>query len=261
MADVASASMTKMYVNGEWVEAQSGETQEILSPHDGSVVEVVPRASREDTRAAIRAAEDAMPEWADTSPDERARLLLAGVEKVKEHQKDLAKTLSAEQGKPVFEAMGEIHHFLHGMTFYAGLASKVRGSQVPLPPDMGKHSYGLVIKKPVGVCGAIVPWNFPITLMGTKIGPALIAGNTIIVKPSPTTPLTTLKVVGLLNEAGLPAGVLNCEPVVRWARSSWRIRSFVASPSPALRRRVVASWRSPARSSSGSPWSSAVRTR
>jgi succinate-semialdehyde dehydrogenase/glutarate-semialdehyde dehydrogenase len=202
--------MTKMYVKGQWVEAQSGETQEVRSPHDGSVVDTVPRGSRDDARAAIRAAEDAFPEWADTAADERARLILAGVEKVKEKQKDLAKVLSAEQGKPVFEAMGEIHHFLHGMTFYAGLASKIRGAQVPLPPDMGKHSYGLVLKRPVGVCGAIVPWNFPITLMGTKIGPALIAGNTVIVKPASSTPLTSLQIIGLLNEAGLPAGVLNC---------------------------------------------------
>lgn len=209
MAEVASQSMTKMFVNGEWVEAGSGQTQEVISPFDGSVVDVVPKADRSDTKAAIVAAENAIPAWADTSPDERAQLILKGVERVREQMKPLAGTLSAEQGKPFFEAMGEIHHFLHGMTFYAGLASKIRGSQVPLPPDMGKHSYGLVIKRPVGVCGAIVPWNFPITLMGTKLGPALIAGNTIVVKPASSTPLTTIKIIGLLNEAGFPPGVLN----------------------------------------------------
>ncbi len=210
MTEVASASMAKMFVNGEWVGAASGATTDVMNPFDGSVVDAVPKGNREDTQAAIRAAEDAFPEWADTSPDQRAALILAGVEKVKEASKDLAKTLSREQGKPVFEAAGEIHHFLHGMTFYAGLASKIRGAQVPLPPDMGKHSYGLVVKRPVGVCGAIVPWNFPITLMGTKLGPALIAGNTIVVKPASSTPLTTLKIIGLMNEAGIPAGVLNC---------------------------------------------------
>jgi succinate-semialdehyde dehydrogenase / glutarate-semialdehyde dehydrogenase len=210
MTEVASASMARMFVNGEWVGASGGETMDVLSPFDGSVVASVPRASREDARSAIHAAEDALPEWADTAPDQRASLLLAGVERVKAQSKELAKLLSAEQGKPVFEAQGEIHHFLHGLTFYAGLASKIRGAQVPLPPDMGAHSYGLVMKRPVGVCGAIVPWNFPITLMGTKVGPALIAGNTMVVKPASTTPLTTLKIIGLLNEAGLPAGVLNC---------------------------------------------------
>ncbi len=210
MTEVASASMAKMFVNGEWVEAGDGATTEIINPYDGSVVDTVPKGSKQDAKIAIRAAEDAMPEWADTSPDQRAALMMAGIEKIKEASKDLAKTLSAEQGKPGFEAAGEIHHFLHGMTFYAGLASKIRGSHVPLPPDMGKHSYGLVVNRPVGVCGAIVPWNFPITLMGTKIGPALIAGNTMVVKPASSTPLTTLKIIGLLNEAGIPAGVLNC---------------------------------------------------
>ncbi|MFN8177368.1 MAG: aldehyde dehydrogenase family protein [bacterium] len=210
MTQVASASTAKMYVNGAWVDAKSGRTMDVVSPWNGTVVDTVPRADREDTRAAILAAENALPAWSDTSPDERAALITAGIEKVKHALPELAKTLSAEQGKPVFEAQGEIHHFLHGMTFYAGLASKIRGAQVPLPPDMGKHSYGLVLKRPVGVCAAIVPWNFPITLMGTKIGPALIAGNTVIVKPASTTPLTTLKIIGLLNEAGLPAGVLSC---------------------------------------------------
>ncbi|GJM44718.1 MAG: aldehyde dehydrogenase [Gemmatimonadota bacterium] len=210
MTEVASASMAKMFVNGEWVEAASGKTTDVINPANGTVVESVPKANRADTQAAIRAAEDALPEWADTSPDQRAALILAGVDKIKQQSKELAKVLSAEQGKPVFEAMGEIHHFLHGMTFYAGLASKIRGSQVPLPPDMGKHSFGLVMKRPVGVCGAIIPWNFPITLMGTKLGPALIAGNTIIVKPASSTPLTTMKIIGLMSEAGFPAGVLNC---------------------------------------------------
>ena len=210
MTEVLSASAVQMFVNGEWISAASGETMDVMNPADGSVVASVPKASRDDAKVAIEAAENALPAWADTSPDERANLILAGCAKVKEHQKELAKTLSQEQGKPVFEAMGEIHHFIHGMTFYAGLSSKIRGSQVPLPPDMGKHSYGMVVKKPVGVCGAIVPWNFPITLMGTKIGPALAAGNTIVVKPASSTPITTLKILAMFHEAGFPPGVINC---------------------------------------------------
>jgi succinate-semialdehyde dehydrogenase/glutarate-semialdehyde dehydrogenase len=112
-----------------------------------------------------------------------------------------------EQGKPLHEATGELTHFLHGMEFYADLASKQRGAYAPLPSALGK-AYGMVIRRPVGVCAAIVPWNFPLTLMGTKIGPALAAGNTVVVKPASTTPLATVKVIGLLNEA-LPPGVLN----------------------------------------------------
>lgn len=209
MTQVATQSAARMFINGEWKEAQSGKTVDVINPSNGSVVEAVPQGSKADARAAIDAAAAAFPAWSETSPDERSELLVKGIEKVREKMNELANTLSAEQGKPVFEAQGEIKHFLHGMTFYAGLASKIRGAQVPLPPEMGKYSYGLVIKRPVGVCAAIVPWNFPITLMGTKIGPALIAGNTIVVKPASTTPLTTVKIIGLLNEAGLPPGVLN----------------------------------------------------
>src|SRR5207244_1803752 len=114
--------------------------------------------------------------------------------------------LSNEQGKPLGDSQREIEHFMHGMNFYAGLASKIRGSYVPLPDN---KMYGMVLKQPVGVTGAIVPWNFPITLMGTKVGPALAAGCTVVVKPASTTPLTTTRIVELLNQAGLPKGVLN----------------------------------------------------
>ena len=97
----------------------------------------------------------------------------------------------------------EIHHLVHGLEFYAGLASKVRGSHVPLPQ---KGAYGMVVRQPIGVCGGIVPWNFPLTLMGTKLGPALAAGNTIIVKPASTTPLATIKVIELIAQATFGEG-------------------------------------------------------
>ncbi len=144
--------------------------------------------------------------WADTAAEARAQLILKGIEAVKKELPDLAVTLTKEQGKPVGDSQREIEHFLHGMNFYAGLASKIRGSYVPLPDN---KMYGMVLKQPIGVCGAIVPWNFPITLMGTKVGPALAAGCTVVVKPASTTPLTTLRIVELLNSAGLPKGVLN----------------------------------------------------
>src|SRR5205807_9629000 len=113
----------------------------------------------------------------------------------------------------LFEANLEIHHLVHGLEFYAGLASKVRGSYVPLPQ---KGAYGLAVRQPIGVCGAIVPWNFPLTLMGTKLGPALAAGNTIIIKPASTTPLATLRTAELIQQATyaggkgkLPPGAVN----------------------------------------------------
>ncbi len=202
--------MAKMYINGEWVDARSKETYEIINPATGAVVDTAPKGNRDDANDAVASATQAFAAWADTSPDERAELLYKGIELVKQNAREISALLSAEQGKPLFEASGELHHFLHGMTFYAGLASKIRGVQSPLPPAMGKHSYGIIVRRPVGVSVGIVPWNFPLTLMGTKVGPALIAGCPIIIKPATTTPLATLKIIGLLNEAGLPAGVLNC---------------------------------------------------
>lgn len=198
--------MAKMFIGGESVGAASGQTYEVMNPATGEVVGHAPKGSELDARAAIDAADAAFSSWADTSAEHRAHLIHKGVELVKGEIKDLAVLLTQEQGKPVGDSQREIEHFLHGMNFYAGLASKVRGSYVPLPDN---KMYGMVLKQPVGVCAAIVPWNFPITLMGTKVGPALAAGCTIVVKPASTTPLTTLRIVELLNQAGLPKGVLS----------------------------------------------------
>lgn len=202
--------MAKMFINGQWVPATSGKTYEVKNPANGEVVDTVPSAGSEDVDACVEAAQEAFPGWSETAPDDRSALLHKGIASIKEHSREIAELLTREQGKPLFEAQGELHHLIHGLEFYAGLASKLRGEQVPLPPALGKHAYGVVLRRPLGVCAGIVPWNFPLTLMGTKVGPALISGNTIIIKPASTTPLATLKVIGLLNEAGLPEGVLNC---------------------------------------------------
>ena len=202
--------MAQMFINSEWVDANSGATMDVINPASGEVIESVPKGGQADADAAIEAAQSAFAGWADTAPDERANLIRKGVELIQAQSRDIGALLTAEQGKPLFESGGEIHHFLHGMEFYAGLASKIRGAQVPLPPALNKHAYGLVVKRPVGISVGIVPWNFPLTLLGTKVGPALIAGCPIIIKPASTTPLATLKVIGLLNEAGLPPGVLQC---------------------------------------------------
>ncbi|MFQ5817736.1 MAG: aldehyde dehydrogenase family protein, partial [Terriglobia bacterium] len=198
--------MALMFINGESVPAKSGQTYEVRNPATGEVVDTAPKGGVEDVRAAIAAAEAAFPAWRDTAPEARGRLLHQGAERVQQKIDELAVLETQEQGKSVAESKREIEHFLHGLEFYAGLASKIRGAYVPLPD--GKM-YGMVIKQPIGVCGGIVPWNFPITLMGTKVGPALAAGNTMIVKPASTTPLTAARSVELLNQAGLPKGVLN----------------------------------------------------
>jgi len=198
--------MAKMFIAGESTGSSSGQTYDVINPATSEVVDSAPKGNDADTRAAIDAAYAAFSSWAETAAEARAQLILKGIEVVKKEIQDLSVLLTKEQGKPLGDSQREIEHFLHGMNFYAGLASKIRGSYVPLPDN---KMYGMVLKQPVGVTGAIVPWNFPITLMGTKVGPALAAGCTVVVKPASTTPLTTTRIVELLNQAGLPKGVLN----------------------------------------------------
>lgn len=198
--------MALMFINGESVASKSCQTYEVKNPATGEAVDTVPKGTAEDVQAAIAAAAAAFPAWRDTAAEERGHLLAKGVALVREKIDELSVLETKEQGKPVAESKREIEHFMHGLGFYAGLASKIRGAYVPLPDQ---KMYGMVIKQPIGVCAGIVPWNFPITLMGTKVGPALAAGNVMIVKPASTTPLTAVRIIELLNQAGLPKGVLN----------------------------------------------------
>ena len=207
--------MAKMLIGGEVVDSVSGETYDVRNPATGELVDKVPKGTVKDVEQAIGAAENAFKEWSDTTPEDRGKMLLSACELIKQKSSDIAQLLTKEQGKTLFEAGLEIHHLVHGLEFYAGLASKVRGSHVPLPQ---KGAYGMVVRQPIGVCGGIVPWNFPLTLMGTKLGPALAAGNTIIIKPASTTPLATLLVIEQIQKATygegkqqktLPKGAVN----------------------------------------------------
>jgi succinate-semialdehyde dehydrogenase / glutarate-semialdehyde dehydrogenase len=200
--------MAQILINGEQTSAKSGEEMPVVNPATEEEFETVPKAGQEDVDAAVAAAKEAFKEWSKKDPDDRAAAIRAAIAKVEENGKEIAGLLTREQGKPFSESMGELHHFLHGMNYYADLASKIEGVYANLPSALGK-AYGMVIKKPIGVCAAIVPYNFPLTLMGTKVGPALAAGNTIVVKPADTTPLATLRVVELMQESGLPPGVVN----------------------------------------------------
>src|SRR5207253_2412476 len=205
--------MAKMLIGGELVDSVSRETYEVRNPATGAAVDKVPRGTVEDVKQAIQAAETAFKEWSDTTAEDRGSALMSACELIKKNSGEIAQLLTQEQGKTLFESGLEIHHLLHGLEFYAGLASKVRGSHVPLPQ---KDAYGMVVRQPIGICGGIVPWNFPLTLMGTKLGPALAAGNTIIIKPASTTPLATLLCIEQIEKATfadgkktLPKGTVN----------------------------------------------------
>jgi succinate-semialdehyde dehydrogenase / glutarate-semialdehyde dehydrogenase len=155
--------MALMFINGERVAARSGEERPVINPATEEPVDTAPVGGPEDVEAAVEAAQAAFASWSRTDADERARIVRAELERVKADQQALAELLCHEHGKPVSEALGELHHFLHGMEFYADLARKIRGAYVSLPSSLGP-AYGMVIKRPLGVCAAIVPFNFPLTL-------------------------------------------------------------------------------------------------
>ena len=201
--------MANLFIGGESRKASDGGVTEIRNPATDEVVDRVAAATQEDVDRAIDAADSAFRKWSAVAPSQRAEILYKAAHLLKEREKDLARLLTQEQGKPLREAVLEIRRFAHTLEHYAGLAKSIRGGYVPALDD---KRYGMIIKKPIGVCGAIVPWNFPVSLLGNKIGPALITGNTVVVKPAGTTPLTDVQAVMIMHEAGLPPGVLNIVP-------------------------------------------------
>src|SRR5262245_53768171 len=136
--------MAKMFIRGESANSSSGQTYEVINPASGEVVDSAPKGNESDAQAAIDAAADAFPAWSESAAESRAQLILKGVELIKKELPDLAALLTKEQGKPVGDSQREIEHFLHGMNFYAGLASKIRGAYVPLPDN---KMYGMVLKQ------------------------------------------------------------------------------------------------------------------
>jgi acyl-CoA reductase-like NAD-dependent aldehyde dehydrogenase len=197
-----------MLIGGEWRQAAGHEEIEVVNPATEEVVGAVPKASAEDVELAVATAKQAFGEWSRTDVEKRAAIVARAAALVEERAKELAATLTSEQGKPIAEANGEVTHLAHGLHYYAEAATKVRGSYQDLPSAFGP-AYGMVIRRPMGVCAAITPYNFPLTLLGTKVAPALVSGNTVVAKPASTTPLATLEVARLFAEAGLPDGVLN----------------------------------------------------
>src|SRR3954451_19964611 len=181
---------------------------EVVNPATEEVVGEVPGGDASAVDAAVASAGRAFPEWAATDTEARAAILARAAALIEERAKELAATLTAGQGKPIAEARGEVTHLAHGVRYYAEAATKVRGAHQELPSAFGP-AYGQVIRRPIGVCAAITPYNFPLTLLGTKVAPALACGNTVVAKPAATTPLATLAVARIFAEAGVPDGVLN----------------------------------------------------
>jgi acyl-CoA reductase-like NAD-dependent aldehyde dehydrogenase len=176
----------------------------IRNPASGEEVGRVPRSGPAEAAEAVARAAEAFPGWWETPAAKRGAIVRTAAEAVLALRDELALQLTLEQGKPLREARIEITRFVHTIEHYAGLAKSLRGGYVP---NLDVNAHGLVVRRPLGVVVAIVPWNFPTTLLGNKLGPALVCGNTVVAKPAETTPLTTLRIAEIMREAGLPEGV------------------------------------------------------
>jgi len=195
----------EMLINGKAAPAADATWIDVNNPATGESVDRVPRGSRDDVDAAVEAADAAFGAWSEKTMRDRGLLLARAAAMVRRDHKQLAELLTREQGKPLHESIDEVRGCANILEYYSSIAGQPAGEAV----NLGKAGDCLVTRVPLGVCGAIIPWNMPVLIMGWKVGPALLAGNSLVLKPASTTPLTNLKIAGLLQEAGLPAGVLN----------------------------------------------------
>ncbi|HEX4011342.1 MAG TPA: aldehyde dehydrogenase family protein [Solirubrobacteraceae bacterium] len=184
----------------------SGRPLPVTDPGTGEVFAEVPSGTAADVDAAVQAAADAFGEWSALAVSKRGEILAEAARHAERHLEELVPLLTREQGKTLRDSRIEIAKAIDTLLHYAGLSKALRGVHTPnLDPGVD----GVVLRRPLGVVGAIVPWNFPTTLLCNKLAPALVAGNTVVAKPAGTTPLTTLRFCELLSEGGLPAGALN----------------------------------------------------
>jgi len=195
----------KVLINGEWRDSLSGKMFVVHNPATGDVVGEAPLCGEDDVRSAVEAAGEAFADWSAKNPRDRGKILFFAAEEVRRRNRELGSLLTAEQGKPIREAVDEINGFANILEYYYALSAGERGEY----QNLRGYGHTLVERRPLGICGAIIPWNMPAIIMGWKIGPALVAGNTMVLKPARTAPLTCGKLAEILAGAGLPPGVLN----------------------------------------------------
>lgn len=194
------------YIDGKWVAAGDGATIAVTNPSTGKTIVSVPKLGRKETEQAIASAAAALPAWAAKTGKERAAILLKWAQLMLANQQDLATIMTSEQGKPVTEAAGEIAYAASFLEWFSEEAKRIDGD-VLQSPKAGQRL--MVLKQPIGVTAAITPWNFPAAMITRKVGPALAAGCTMVVKPAQQTPLTALALAVLAEEAGVPPGVFH----------------------------------------------------
>src|SRR5213082_1471789 len=195
------------YIRGEWVSIRQGREIEVRNPADQD--EIVGKgflASAREAEAALAAASEALPAWSRMPAPKRGEIVERAADLLQAEQDDVARLLTREEGKTVAEAKGEIYRAYNVLNYTAGQSRRMGGTTIP--SELPKN-FAYTMRQPLGVVALITPWNFPICIPAWKLAPALVAGNTVIFKPSSTTPLTAAKLVEIFERAGLPAGVLN----------------------------------------------------
>ncbi len=196
----------QVFIDGQWLEAEQNKSFAVINPATGETIAHVPSVSEQQVVKAVQAADQALQSWKQTTAKERSILLKKWYQLMIEHQEDLAIILSTEQGKPMTESRGEI---LYGASFIEWFAEEAKRTYGDVIPHDKQGRRLLVVRQPVGVVAAITPWNFPNAMITRKVGPALAAGCTVVIKPASETPLSALALVALAEEAGIPKGVIN----------------------------------------------------
>lgn len=196
----------KLFINNEWVAAEEGETFTVENPSTLEVVGTAAKGTRSDARKALVAAQSAFESWSHTTGEQRSNLMKKAVDSVLSRQAEIARLLTAEHGKPLNEAEGEVKGSTNYLVYYAEEAKRISGE---VAPAKSATSRSLIIKQPRGVVAGIAPWNYPIALNMWKLAPAIAAGCTVVVKPPAVTPLATTLFAAAIAEAGFPPGVIN----------------------------------------------------
>src|SRR6516164_5465301 len=202
----ATATLKRMYIDGKWCAADSGRTLAVINPANEEVLSEIAYGGRMETRRALEAAQKAMVSWMKLTSWDRAKVLKKTSDLMRERADAIARTLTLEQGKPLPESKAEVLHSADTFEWFGEEGKRAYGQVIPHSQPGKRH---ITIKHPVGVVGAISPWNFPITLQSRKIAPALATGCTVVAKPASQTPLSLVQVFECMIEAGLPAGVAN----------------------------------------------------
>lgn len=199
--------LCRNYINGEWVESKSPKSTERRNPaNTDEIIARIPLSTREEMKQAIYAAKTSFPAWRATPAPQRGKILFTATRLMQGQKEELARLLTREEGKSLKDSLGEVQRAINILEFMAGEARRLNGET--LTSELPKN-FAYTICQPLGVVGAITPWNFPVAIPVWKIAPALVCGNTVVFKPATITPLTAMKIVEIFEHAGLPAGVLN----------------------------------------------------